>query len=359
MAKNQIKIHPEFKLNGLGYSESDLKTFANELVREGKPFEKDIGKFLSAWFDNTANLEVKTSGSTGIPKLIVLQKKQMVNSALATARFFNLKAKDSSLLCLSATYIAGKMMLVRALVLGLHLDYVEPSSSPVARVSKNYDFVAMVPLQLENSIAKIEQIKTLIVGGAAVSSKLREQTKDKNTVIFETYGMTETISHVAVKRLKDLTGPSRSYFKALPNVKFSIDEKACLVIAAPKVSDRLVITNDVVQLLSDSEFEWLGRYDNIINSGGIKLFPERIEAAIAPFLNNRFFVTGMPDEKLGEQLVLIVEGIFDTNKLKQQLTTEAQLNRYEVPKHVYALSQFMETDTGKIRRKETLKMLQN
>ncbi len=358
MAKNQIQIHPEFRLNGLDYSKSDLKALAYDLVKEGKPFEQKIGNFLSDWLDDNPVLEVKTSGSTGVPKLIVLQKQQMVNSALATGDFFKLQKSQTALMCLPAEYIAGKMMLVRAMVLGLRLDYVSPTSSPLKGISKSYDFAAMVPLQLESSIVKIEIIKTLIVGGAAISTKLKEQVQEKSTAVYETYGMTETITHVAVRniRMNAVEAQTRSYFNAIPNVIFSTDDRACLVIAAPKVSDNLVITNDVVNLISETEFEWLGRYDNVINSGGIKLFPEQIEAKLSPFLNNRFFVAGMFDKKLGQKLVLVVEGEINANKLLQKLYKEGQLKRLEVPKNVYTLPKFLETDTGKIRRKENLRL---
>jgi len=354
MAINDGVVHPRFKLNGISYSSHELKQLAYDLVKEGSIFEKSIGNFLSDWLDEKPTLEVKTSGSTGIPKNILLQKHRMVNSALATGEYFDLKEGNTALLCLPTDYIAGKMMLVRGMVLGLELEYTEPTSNSLLETSKNYDFAAMVPLQLETSIKEIEQIKTLIVGGAAVSRILKDRVQEKKTAIFETYGMTETITHIAIKKVNKVIGHNRSQFKALPNVTFSQDKRECLIISAPEIADNLVVTNDIVKLISETEFEWLGRYDNVINSGGIKLFPEQIEAKLAKLLSNRFFVAGMPDEKLGQKLVLVVEGEVDLNECLQTLKNNDNFVEFEIPKSIYTLPQFIETDTGKIRRKENL-----
>lgn len=365
MAIDDIGLHQSFKLNGIPYTKPDLKALAYDLVKEGSDFEKSIGNFLSDWLDEKSTIEVQTSGSTGTPKNILLKKQHMVNSALATGEYFDLKKGNTAFLCLPTDYIAGKMMLVRAMILGLELDYVEPTSSPLSGLSKDYDFAAMVPLQLENSLKEIEMIKTLIVGGTVVSRSLKEKVQEKNTAVFETYGMTETITHVAVTRINGVVEYfdsaqhklRRIHFNAIPNVAFSIDKRDCLVISAPKVSNNPVITNDIVNLISETKFEWLGRYDTIINSGGIKLFPEQIEEKLSSLLSNRFFVAGIPDEKLGQKLVLIVEGEIDSNELIRILDEFVALERFEVPKNIYALPEFVTTDTGKIRRKENLLLI--
>lgn len=359
MESKYNKIHPKFKLNGTSYQFNELKEVAYELAKEGKPYEQAIGDFLSYWLDNRPTLEVKTSGSTGMAKNIILQKQQMVNSALATGEYFDLKPEKTALLCLPADYIAGKMMLVRAMVLGLELDCVEASSSPLTLLSKDYDFAAMVPMQLEESLDDIERVKTLIVGGAAISRILQEKVQRKSTAIFETYGMTETITHVAVRdvRLSVVKAQIRSHFKALPSVILSIDDRDCLVISALKVSDNPVVTNDIVNLISETEFQWLGRYDNVINSGGIKLLPEQIESKLAALLSNKFFVAGIPDEKLGQKLILVVEGEANLEKLIENIKGSVRLGKFETPKSIYFLSKFIETETGKILRKENIKVL--
>jgi O-succinylbenzoic acid--CoA ligase len=354
MKPNYKTLHKNFKFNGLSCSKDDLIGLAYDYIKEGEAYEQAIGSFLLDWLDENACVKVKTSGSTAEPKIIELKKSHMVNSALATAEYFALKPGDTALLCLSADYIAGKLMLVRAMISGLDLDWITPSSSPLEPISKHYDFCAMVPLQLENSLDKIDQIKTLIVGGAPISLALTKKMQNTQCRIFETYGMTETVTHIAVKKISP---EQESFFKTLPNILITNDKRNCLIIDAPNIADTTVITNDVVDLISETEFKWLGRYDNIINSGGIKLFPERIEAKLEPILSNRFFVAGLPDEKLGQKLVLILEGEPEVEPLRQKIAALASLEKFEVPKTIQILPKFLETANGKIRRKEILKSL--
>ena len=377
MKAKYTKIHPKFKFNSISYQFNELKEVAYELIKEGKPYEKAIGDFLLCWLDDKPTIEVKTSGSTGTPKNCILQKQHMINSALTTGEYFHLMPGNTSLLCLLADYIAGKMMIVRAMVLGLELDCVEPVSTPLAGLYKDYDFIAMVPVQLEKSLDELKRVKTLIIGGAAISGNLLKKVQEKHTAIFETYGMTETITHVAVKRintfqssisnipkkysaetsLNDITLMYENHFKALPNVLFLQDNRGCLVVSAPKISDSLVVTNDCITLVSETEFKWLGRYDTIINSGGIKLFPEQIEVKLKPLISNRFFIAGIPDDKLGQKLVLLVEGEANSEKLFAKIKRSAKFEKYEIPKFIYVLPKFVETETRKIRREKIIEAL--
>ena len=343
-------IHPKFKLNGVSFSNDSLKAYALELIKKNN-FENAIGLFLQDWLSAAATLTVHTSGSTGIPKPITLQKEQMVNSALATGSFFNLKEGCTALLCLPASYIAGKMMLVRALILGLELDYVDPSSNPLEEINKQYKFSAMVPMQVFNCIDKLHLIDTLIIGGAAVSIDLKEKLKGRTTQLFETYGMTETITHIAVKEINAAT------FKALPNVALSLDKRNCLVIDAPQVSKEIISTNDVVELVSKGEFKWLGRFDNIINSGGIKLNPEQIETKLSDFITVPFFITSLPDSLLENKVVLLIEGEQTNEDLIFSLKSSTAFTSYEIPKEVYYIPEFTRTESGKIQRTKTLKLL--
>lgn len=360
MTKPQYSdIHFRFKFNGFHPSVDELKEIGYSLIKEGTLFEQAIGDFLLDWLDEKPVVKVKTSGSTGIPKSILLKKSQMVNSALATGDFFGLRPGDSALLCLPADFIAGKMMLVRAMVLGLELHYVEPSSNPLEYNTNSYDFCAMVPLQLEKSLGQLKRIRIVLVGGASVSNALKKKVEHESTTIFETYGMTETITHIAVRKIHAAI-PSKvvdSFFRTLPGVTVSTDSRNCLVIDAPDVCDDTVVTNDLVDLVSETEFKWLGRYDNVINSGGVKLIPEQIETKLAQIIMKRFFVAGLPDEKLGQKLVLVIEGEMDTNNLLQEIISSRVLNKFEVPKAIYAVLKFIESDNGKILRHETLKIL--
>ncbi|MDC0008089.1 AMP-binding protein [bacterium] len=361
MAKGAL--HSSFKLNGFSYNKETLKELAYDLIKEGEAFEKSIGSFLSDWLDDSTNITVQTSGSTGAPKQIQLEKQHMRNSAMATGSFFKLKPSDTALLCLSADYIAGKMMLVRAMVLGLHLDAVPPDSNPLAANKKEYDFAAMVPLQVENSLPKLHQLEKLIIGGAPVSYPLRQKLQLVKSSVFETYGMTETITHVALKKISsksiktDSNAQEPANFMALPNVTFSIDERDCLRIDAPKISSTQVVTNDIVHLISETEFEWLGRFDNVINSGGVKLHPERIEEKLIRIIQASFFITGLPDEQLGQKLVLVIEGDaggkhFDTSLFP------SLLEKYEIPKNVIVLPKFAMTANGKLNRAETARLIE-
>ena len=342
------QFHSAFKLQGKSFNSKE------ELIDFSKEISVEVCDFLRNWFDEKSFVEVKTSGSTGNPKIIQLQKKQMINSAKATGDYFNLPENTTALLCMSPNYIAGKMMLVRALTLGWHLDILAPTSNPLKNSDKNYDFSAMVPMQLHNSLADIYKIKKLIVGGGTVSNELLLKVQQVKTEIFATYGMTETITHIAVKRMNAIAGGAKqSYYITLPNIKIAADSRGCLVIDAPTISDEKVVTNDLVELISPTEFKWLGRIDNVINSGGIKLIPEQIEEKLAEIIENRFFVAGKKDEILGEKLILIVEGIKNEDLLKK-IKYLNSLSIYEIPKKIYFLEKFIETETNKIDRTKTL-----
>ncbi len=353
------ELHKQFRLNSNSYSKEELKEVAYSLVKEGEEYEKAIGDFLIDWLNEKPTLTVHTSGSTGQPKPIILLKEHMVNSALATGSFFKLEAKNTALLCLPATYIAGKMMLVRAMVLGLSIDCVNPSSNPLEENNNLYDFAAMVPLQFENSLSVLGGVKKLIVGGAPVSYKLKKAflNAGQRTNVYETYGMTETITHIAVKPLLGQLITSNmdlDVFTTLTDVKITADSRGCLVIDAPMVSNELIHTNDMVDLVSETQFKWLGRFDNVINSGGVKLFPEQIETKLVSTIESRFFVTGLPDDELGNKLILIVEGVQNISILQDQIEKITSLKKLERPKEILAVESFEETTSGKIQRKATL-----
>ncbi len=345
MKSVQTKFHKSFQLNGYSFASVD------ELLLYASGFSDEIHLFLKSWFSVDKSISVQTSGSTGTPKLIVLKKEFIVNSAKATGLYFDLQENTTALLCLPLKYIAGKLMLIRAITLGWKLDIIESCSHPLEKVDKHYNFSAMVPLQLENSLSKIHLIKKIIVGGGVVSKGLESKLQHVSTDVFATYGMTETITHIAVKKLNKIIRLP-NFYQVLPNVHIYRDDRNCLVVDAPKVSEKLVVTNDVVQLISDTHFEWLGRFDNIINSGGIKLQPEKIEIKLSKFIDRRFFVIGVPDEKFGQKLVLIIEG----NQYEINFKS-SDLSKFENPKEIYFVAEFIETQTGKIQRLETLEKI--
>ena len=349
-------FHKQFQLNGNSFtSEEELLLFTENLSEESAEFLKD-------WFAETTYVKVKTSGSTGVPKIIKLKKENMVNSALATGAYFNLPEKTTALLCLSSNYIAGKMMWVRALVLGWHLDISETNSNPLLNLSKEYDFSAMVPIQVHHALPNLSKIKKLIIGGGVVSSELMKALKNVKTRAFSTYGMTETITHIAVKKLNFYSENEKINYQTLPGVSITKDDRGCLVIKAPKVSDEIVITNDLVALMDANNFQWLGRYDSIINSGGIKLIPEQLEGKLSKHITERFFISSLPDEVLGEKLILIVEAKRVSITKKEEILAYlkgANLTKFEVPKRIFFLPEFIETETKKIQRSKTKELILN
>lgn len=333
-------VHPHFKLNGFHLSEDDLCRIAYSFIKEGEAFERAVGDFILYWFDQNSYIEMQTSGTTGAPKLIRVDKQAMVNSAIATGEFFDLPSGIKVLHCLPTQYVAGKMMLVRAFILGWDMDLVAPASNPLERNENEYDFAAMVPLQAEHSLGKLHTVKKLILGGAKVSQALSEKLSALSTKIYETYGMTETITHIAAKPIGE------EAFTVLPNVNISRDDRNCLVIDPYKICDEPVVTNDVVEITDDTHFIWLGRHDNVINSGGVKLFPEQIEEKLSGKIDRRFYVKGVADEVLGEKLVLVVEGEpFDIDKAAFK-----GLGKFEKPKEVQFTEKFEETGSGKVIR---------
>lgn len=342
-------IHNRFKLNGHHINFEEMFYVAYCFVKEGRPFEQHVGYFLLDWFDEKSYIELQTSGSTGTPKIIKIEKQAMLDSALATGDFFGLQPGDTMLHCLPTNYVAGKMMFVRSFILGLEMKFVEPTSNPLKNLDENFDFCAMIPLQAKNSLKKLKEkkIKKLIVGGVKVHKALEQELVKLPMEIYETYGMTETITHIAAKRIGD------EAFTVLPNVKVSVDDRDCLIIKAKKISNKAIVTNDIVELLSDTQFIWEGRYDNVINSGSVKLIPEQIEEKLSTLIPRRYFVFGLADDNLGEKVVLYVEG----EPLVIDESTFNVLTKFEKPKEIIFIPKFKETATGKIMRKDSLKSL--
>jgi len=263
------------------------------------------------------------------------------------------------------------MMLVRGMEANMSMEVVEPSSNPLKNFSTNthFDFTALVPLQLENILVKsrdkkviLDGMKAIIIGGAAVNEHLENLIRDIYSPVYSTYAMTETVSHIALRRLngKDRT----SYFTALPNAKIGISEKNTLTILSPITNNKLIVTNDIVELINEKTFKWLGRADNVINSGGVKIFPEELEVKIQELLNvlnisNRFFCFGSDHPHLGQTVSLIFEGepfMEETTKLISDTFT-TNLSKYSIPKQIFYCKSFVETVTGKINRPATISFL--
>ncbi len=336
-----MNLHQEFKFENNKVSKSELLQKAQIWINSGALYEKHIGQFIIEWFDDKDSIQVKTSGSTGNPKLININKAAMVASAEATIQYFNLRAGNSALLCLSAEFIAGKMMLVRAFVGGLNLYITEPSQSPLKKYDSHFDFTAMVPLQVEASLSDIHKVSILIIGGSSIPYQLKQKLILQTNNCYETYGMTETISHVAIRKLGEM------YFKTLPNIQLYTDARGCLKLLVPYISNEPIQTNDIVELHEKNTFEWKGRIDDIINSGGFKIFPKAVEEKLIPFIEKPFFISKKMDEKLGEKVVLVIES---SNYTIDESLFDV-LHPYEKPKEIIFKEQFEISESGKILKK--------
>ena len=312
----------------------------------------DLKEFLAEWHNDSPTVLVHTSGSTGEPKPMWVEKRRMEASARMTCDFLGLHEGDTALLCMSLDYIAGKMMVVRSLVRGLRLITVEPSGRPLAGVAGRLDFAAMVPMQVWNSLQVKEQrerlmaIRNLIIGGGAIDDALSRTLIGFPNQVWSTYGMTETLSHIALRRLN---GPKASeWYTPFEGVTLSQTAEGCLVIDAPAVHDGQLITNDIAELADDGRFKILGRKDNVICSGGLKIQAEEVERLLRAHLSEPYLITKRRDEKFGEVVVLLTEG--DTAAAKT--VCEQVLPKFWQPRAYVHTDRIPLTATGKPARRQ-------
>lgn len=341
------------------YSEVDFYLLLTDYPDQNS-WQHQIGLFLNEWYNDQSFVQVKTSGSTGIPKLIRMSKQTMSASARMTNQFFGLTAASSALLCLPASYIAGKMMLVRAIEGDYQLTAVPPSANPFVDLNDKFDFSAITPYQLVQSASELSStdIRQIIVGGSPVTPDIENLSSSWKVALYETFGMTETASHIALRKFN---GSDKSkYFQVLQGVEISQDDRNCLVIKAPHLTDEVLITNDIVEIHGSKEFQWLGRFDRVINTGGIKVFPEQIERKMQDIVRFPFFISSLPDLSLGQKVILVVEhfGLSEAEKGQIYASLSTCLNKYEIPKEIYTLPQFVYSSANKILRLDTLNQLQ-
>lgn len=345
----------QINIEGITYTPADF-TGERENDFAGKsPFHRQLYLFLKEWFYESPMLRLHTSGSTGTPKEIIVRKEQMLQSAKSTCDFFGLKKGDKALLCLPLDYIAGKMMVVRALYAGLDIYPVEPDGHPLARIAIPFDFAAMVPLQVYNALQsvtekeRLSQIKNLIIGGGAIDETLEVALKEFPNAIYSTYGMTETLSHIALRKIN--SSGSTPYYTPLPSVRVALSEDNRLMVDVPLVTDAPLLTNDIANLRADGSFRIIGRIDNVINSGGIKVQIEETEQILHPYITGNFAITSMPHPKLGEAMVLLIEQSVDpvsTEKAIRQI-----LPRHQQPLLIHTVDAIPLTGNGKIDRAAT------
>ncbi len=311
----------------------------------------DVEDFLSEWHDDSPFVTVRTSGSTGEPKQMLVEKSRMKASARVTCDFLGLKPGDTALLCMPVDYIAGKMMVVRSEERHLRLHTVTPSNRPLRGLSDSFDFVAMVPSQVfetlrhEKEADLLRSMRHITIGGGAVSAELSEQLKTFPNCVWSTYGMTETLSHIALRRINGME--ASDWYTPFDGVGISLHD-GCLVIDAPQVCREVLVTNDIAEI-RDGKFRILGRKDNVVCSGGIKIQIEEVEALLDGKLPSPFVVTKVKDRKFGEAVVLLAE----TDDLQTVKTVcETVLPRYWQPKHYLHTDRIPMTETGKPARRK-------
>lgn len=325
------------------------------------------------WLSGATEFVVRTSGSTGDPKPITLHRKQLIASASATGAALGLRPGCRALVCLPSGYIAGRMMLVRGLVLDMAMTVVEPASDPFASLSTDagFDFMAVVPLQLQtlldgppSYLARLNAMQAILVGGGPMSKTLEERVGSLTAPVYHTYGMTETVTHIALRRLNG--AEASAAFRLLPGVEVGTDDRGCLRIKGPMTLDQWVQTNDLVVLQPDDSFLWLGRWDNVLNTGGIKVQIEQIETALEQVLRElglgerRFFIGPLPDERLGQVVTALVEG--EPLEIEAEAAIQSalrdRLDRFALPRRFVYLPSLAETPTGKIDRQANLRQVQ-
>ena len=324
-------------------------------------FEESALTFIREWLTDTQTFSQQTSGSTGMPKTISITRQQMEYSARLSEQALKLQPLSHALICIDTRYIGGKMMIVRSLVTKMAMWIVDPAAHPLQYlpIDQCVNFAAFVPYQIQSMLGSkhphlINNIDTVIIGGAELRDEFVEELKRYQCRCYATYGMTESISHVALRTLNGKN--AGEFFNTLPGVEVAVDDRGCLIVKAPYLTEHL-ITNDIVEIINNRQFRWLGRADNIINTGGRKVLPEKLEAAIQTLFNragigNRFFVHGVDDRKLGNRIVLVVEAAGDHVELIRRMVTE--IPSHERPKEVLISPAFQLTDTRKINRAQTL-----
>ncbi len=344
-----------FHINGKSFSLNEISNWIKS-PSESKIESQVKAVYQEFLFSEADHIEIFTSGSTGAPKLIRHSKEKVFHSAQMSNHFFQLGEGKKVLLVLPPEKIGGRMLIIRSIVGGMDLYYVTPRLNPFSEIRlSNFDFCSLTPAQLATiikdkaSLEQLRKIKKILLGGSEVTDEILNFTQNEHTEYFHSYGMTETISHVAIRALN---GENKSeFYTALDDVNFELkEETGQLIIHAPTILKDSLLTNDIVEIRDYTSLKWLGRLDNIVNSGGIKLVIEEIEKKIKSFFKGEFFLTSEKDDILGEKLVIIVKNeLKQIPKLKENINRE--LDRFERPKMIYIVNHFPVTDNGKIIRK--------
>ncbi|UXX79328.1 AMP-binding protein [Reichenbachiella carrageenanivorans] len=336
-------------------SEYQLDTLDD--LRQRYPEASKLLDFIQDWQQGKPSYEFQTSGSTSSPKVIDVNREQIVASARATGQFLELKKSDQVLCCLDPQFVASLMMAARCLIWNMDLALEKPSANPMTAIKNQIDFASFVPFQVyqmiaDNNLHQLENIRNVLIGGAPLTPAAFGTLAQLNTNIYATYGMTETVSHIALMPVKGKY--SQAYYHLLPNIVIGQDDEQCLKVSGAVTNHNTLQTNDIVEITGRT-FRWLGRRDHVINSGGIKIHPEQLERKIANLLSSDFFISWQANEKLGNECILITKGApMAIEKLEeiQKVVTEA-FSKHHAPKRAVNVDTFEHTASGKIKREET------
>ncbi|RAU83372.1 AMP-binding protein [Pontibacter arcticus] len=355
--------------NKFYYDEIAEYSFRNSIPLNG--YESKTLEFCRNWLTGVQEFPIQTSGSTGVPKTITLTRQQLEASARRTINLLKLQKGDTTLVCLNTEYIAGMMMLARGFLAEMDIIVVDPISNPLSLLAPDtkVDFASFVPMQLQTILVEapemtpiLNQMKAILVGGAPVNPNLRREMMWVEAPIYHTYGMTETASHIALRLLNG--AGAAEYYEALDTIKLGLDSRGCLTIQGDVTNNELLATNDIVELLTPTRFRWIGRVDNTINSGGVKVQIEKVEVAVAEAMIDaekmpRYFIASQPDELLGEKIILVMESepLAAAEEEELLLKMRKLLKRFEMPRGIYYITAFTETATGKIQRQRTMQKL--
>jgi O-succinylbenzoic acid--CoA ligase len=364
MMKRLINTADSLMLDGKVYSPAALLDWClNEKKDAALPrWRSEIYSFIAQFLDPDSGAIIqRSSGSTGDPKSFLLSRDAMLHSAAKTLRFLDLRKGERALLSLPVHYIAGKMMVVRALLGGLDLILSEPTSRPLRNLDAAVDFAAMVPLQIEESLHHgdpLERISKLIIGGGELNPSTRERLSCMEVpVVYETFGMTETYTHFALRRVNG--NDPQTLFALLEGVTVGTDRRGCLEVEIPGITSGRLVTNDLVEINRRRDgFRWKGRFDNLINSGGIKIIPELLEQQIGECIGHECLVLSEPDRKLGQRLVLVVESGDPDPPVERWLDLlKDRLSSWEIPRRVVAVGSLPRNSSMKPDRTTARKLL--
>lgn len=352
-------------LNDIVYDLKDF-LFKNIVLTEDFPSSSYASEFLTRWISGGKEFEIQTSGSTGKPQKIILKRKWLETSALQTIGLLNLW-EENVLCCLPTFKIGGLMMIVRSLAGGFNINIYEPKANPMEDISSNhtFTFVSLVPSQLitilsnDNSIEKLNRFKNILLGGSGISSEVLQKIKLLKPNVYHTYGMTETCSHIALKKLNNVTWP---HFRPNPYVEVMTNENGLLSVKGFQTGSEWIHTNDIVKIYDNGDFDFVGRADFVINTGGFKVFPEQLEQQIKHIFNTQNWladvvITSIPNEKWGDEIILVINREPDVSHLEILKVLKPDLKKHELPKKVLFVKNIPLNESGKIDRPKLGKLV--